>query len=62
VAAGDATVTLAGITAHLERVGLAKTKWPEFVFAVEAVPQTRVGKVARQEAKLLAASLHATVT
>jgi acyl-CoA synthetase (AMP-forming)/AMP-acid ligase II len=62
VAAGDTTVTLAGITAHLERVGLAKTKWPEFVYAVEAVPQTRVGKVARQEAKLLAASIHATVT
>lgn len=48
---------LADITAHLSEVGLAKTKWPEYVFRVPEIPQTRVGKVAREEARRLALSL-----
>jgi acyl-CoA synthetase (AMP-forming)/AMP-acid ligase II len=52
---------LADLLAHLRERGLAKTKWPEFAFLVRALPQTRVGKLARVEARELAAGLHAAV-
>ncbi|WP_318306605.1 class I adenylate-forming enzyme family protein [Amycolatopsis solani] len=39
---------------HLHGEGLAKGKWPEYVFRVEALPQNRVGKLARREAAVLA--------
>ncbi|MTD17256.1 AMP-binding protein [Nakamurella sp. YIM 132087] len=51
-------VALPDLLAHLGSVGLSKTKWPEYLFQVEALPQTRVGKLSRPEAKDLAARLH----
>jgi acyl-CoA synthetase (AMP-forming)/AMP-acid ligase II len=47
------------LLAHLRALGLAKSKWPEFAFRVDALPQTKVGKVARAAARDLAAALHA---
>jgi non-ribosomal peptide synthetase component E (peptide arylation enzyme) len=49
----------AAVTAQLAALGLAKTRWPEFVFTVEEIPQTAVGKLARLEARRLAERLHA---
>ncbi|MFI7145161.1 class I adenylate-forming enzyme family protein [Nonomuraea sp. NPDC050022] len=45
------------ITRHLRSVGLSKTKWPELVFAVDALPQTTVGKISRAGARDLARDL-----
>ncbi|MEU7745491.1 class I adenylate-forming enzyme family protein [Nonomuraea sp. NPDC049158] len=45
------------ITRHLRSVGLSKTKWPELVFAVDALPQTTVGKISRPGARDLARDL-----
>ncbi|MFD7923467.1 class I adenylate-forming enzyme family protein [Streptomyces sp. NPDC059740] len=45
------------VTGHLERLGLSKTKWPEFVFRVEELPQTKVGKTDRRTARELAGRL-----
>lgn len=39
---------------HLHREGLTKGKWPEYVFRVDALPQNRVGKLARREAAAIA--------
>ncbi len=47
-------VDLAEITGHLSAAGLAKTKWPEFVYVVDALPQTKVGKLDRAAARALA--------
>ncbi|MCX5251081.1 acyl--CoA ligase [Streptomyces sp. NBC_00201] len=47
-------IDLAEVTGHLEGVGLAKAKWPEFVYAVEELPQTKVGKLDRSGARALA--------
>lgn len=33
------------LSAHLERVGLAKFKWPERIEQIDALPTTRVGKL-----------------
>ncbi|WP_248963336.1 class I adenylate-forming enzyme family protein [Sphaerisporangium perillae] len=52
-------VGLDDITRHLRSVGLSKTKWPEFVFAVDKLPQTTVGKISRSAAKDLAGDLQA---
>ena len=35
-------------------MGLSKTKWPEFVFTVDELPQTKVGKISRIRARELA--------
>ncbi|MFF1736936.1 class I adenylate-forming enzyme family protein [Streptomyces sp. NPDC058247] len=47
-------IDLAEVTGHLESVGLAKTKWPEFVYGIEELPQTKVGKLDRSGARALA--------
>jgi cyclohexanecarboxylate-CoA ligase len=52
------TVGLGEITGFLRDAGLSKTKWPEFVYVVEALPQTRVGKLDRIRARELADGLH----
>jgi non-ribosomal peptide synthetase component E (peptide arylation enzyme) len=57
VVSAGARIELAELTRHLAERGLAKTKWPEFVFEVADIPQTRVGKVARADARELATSL-----
>lgn len=55
-------VGLDQITGYLREVGLSKAKWPEFVFSVEELPQTKVGKISRAGARDLAAELHARAT
>ncbi|MFJ6569518.1 class I adenylate-forming enzyme family protein [Streptomyces sp. NPDC091292] len=50
-------IDLAEVTGHLDRVGLSKGKWPEFVYAVEELPQTKVGKLDRSGARELARHL-----
>ncbi|WP_433510353.1 class I adenylate-forming enzyme family protein [Nonomuraea sp. CA-143628] len=50
-------IGLEEITRHLRSVGLSKTKWPELVFAVDALPQTTVGKISRAGARDLARDL-----
>ncbi|MEB8340193.1 class I adenylate-forming enzyme family protein [Streptomyces endophyticus] len=52
-------VDLAEITEHLEHVGLSKNKWPEFVYGIEELPQTKVGKLDRSGAGALARRLRA---
>lgn len=47
-------IDLAEVTGHLESVGLSKAKWPEFVYDVEELPQTKVGKLDRSGARELA--------
>ncbi|MET7526101.1 class I adenylate-forming enzyme family protein [Streptomyces sp900116325] len=47
-------IDLAEVTGHLESVGLAKTKWPEFVYGIQELPQTKVGKLDRTGARALA--------
>ncbi|MFE5890235.1 class I adenylate-forming enzyme family protein [Streptomyces sp. NPDC056462] len=54
--AGD--LRLDEITAHLERSGLSKAKWPEFAFTVAELPQTRVGKLDRGGARELVHDLY----
>ncbi|MEV6235552.1 class I adenylate-forming enzyme family protein [Lentzea sp. NPDC051838] len=56
---GDGPVELGEITGFLRDAGLSKAKWPEFVYVVEALPQTRVGKLDRVRARELAGELHA---
>ncbi|MEV0774334.1 class I adenylate-forming enzyme family protein [Streptomyces sp. NPDC050433] len=50
-------IDLAEVTGHLESIGLAKAKWPEFVYGVEELPQTKVGKLDRSGARALAQRL-----
>lgn len=47
-------IDLAEVTGHLDGVGLSKAKWPEFVFGIEELPQTKVGKLDRSGARELA--------
>ena len=42
---GAEPVTLAGVTAHLTGVGLARQKWPEELRIVEDFPRTASGKI-----------------
>jgi len=58
VVTGGAAVDLPELTRHLAELGLSKTKWPEFVFEVGEIPQNRVGKVARPQARQLAQAMH----
>ncbi|MCQ8190407.1 class I adenylate-forming enzyme family protein [Streptomyces rugosispiralis] len=55
-------IELAEVIGHLESVGLSKTKWPEYVYDVEELPQTKVGKLDRRGARDLAAGLRARET
>ncbi|MGW8812326.1 class I adenylate-forming enzyme family protein [Gordonia terrae] len=57
VVAGGAEMTLAAVTNELDRSGFPKFKWPEYVFAVEDLPQNRVGKLSRPDAIALATRL-----
>ncbi|BBG02716.1 MULTISPECIES: class I adenylate-forming enzyme family protein [Pseudonocardia] len=50
---------LDALQTHLGGEGLAKGKWPEHVFVVDALPQNRVGKLSRPDATRLAESLAA---
>ncbi|WP_406152641.1 acyl--CoA ligase [Streptomyces sp. NBC_01023] len=52
-------IDLAEVTGHLESIGLSKTKWPEFVYGIEELPQTKVGKLDRSAAGRLAQHLRA---
>jgi acyl-CoA synthetase (AMP-forming)/AMP-acid ligase II len=47
--AGAAAPTLADVTAHLSRAGLARPKWPEDLRIVEDFPRTASGKVRKVE-------------
>ncbi|MGW1025374.1 class I adenylate-forming enzyme family protein [Streptomyces sp. NPDC002577] len=51
-------IDLAEVTGHLESVGLSKTKWPEYVYGIEELPQTKVGKLDRAGARELASRLN----
>lgn len=44
-AEGKCVPDAATLGAFLSQAGLAPQKWPEFVFAVEALPRTASGKV-----------------
>lgn len=46
------------ITGFLREGGLSKTKWPEYVFTVDGLPQTKVGKVDRKGAREVARRLN----
>lgn len=52
-------IELDEVTGHLESAGLAKTKWPEYVWGVSELPQTRVGKLDRAGARDLAFRMRA---
>jgi cyclohexanecarboxylate-CoA ligase len=53
--APGASLTIDDVRAHLERRGLAKFKWPEYVLVVDELPLTPTGKVAKQAVRTLAA-------
>jgi acyl-CoA synthetase (AMP-forming)/AMP-acid ligase II len=52
-------IELDEMTGHLENIGLSKTKWPEYVYGTDELPQTKVGKLDRGGARDLAVRLHA---
>jgi len=45
VVRGGESVSLEEITAHLGAAGLARPKWPELLFTIDALPRTAIGKV-----------------
>ena len=45
LATDGATVTLEDVRAHLQRLDVAKFKWPERVELLDALPRTKVGKL-----------------
>jgi acyl-CoA synthetase (AMP-forming)/AMP-acid ligase II len=57
VFAGEA-MSLDDVRRHLEDADFPKFKWPEFVYAVSALPLNRVGKLDRMEAVSLATRLN----
>ncbi|MFZ3572749.1 class I adenylate-forming enzyme family protein [Streptomyces sp. BH097] len=52
-------IDLDEVTRHLKGVGLAKTKWPEYVYTITELPQTKVGKLDRSGARDLVGRLRA---
>ncbi|MGZ8178787.1 class I adenylate-forming enzyme family protein [Williamsia sp. SKLECPSW1] len=62
VVAQDTKMTLASVTDQLDRTGFPKSKWPEYVFTVDDLPQNRVGKLSRRDAIALASRLAGTPT
>lgn len=50
-----AALDLAGITGHLERLGVAKFKWPERLVVLDELPTTATGKVAKAAVRALIA-------
>lgn len=59
VPAGGQEPDLASIVRFVAAEGLAKNRWPEFLYLVDEIPHTAVGKLARQPARQLAGKLHA---
>jgi non-ribosomal peptide synthetase component E (peptide arylation enzyme) len=57
VVSTGATLDLAAVRQHLAAADFPKFKWPEFVHAVPALPQNRVGKLDRKGAVALATEL-----
>lgn len=55
-------VELGDVTGYLREAGLSKAKWPEFVYLVDALPQTKVGKLDRAGAREVAEGLHTGVS
>ena len=47
-------LTLPSVLAFLERSGVAKSKWPEFLISVPSLPSNHLGKVSRALARELA--------
>jgi non-ribosomal peptide synthetase component E (peptide arylation enzyme) len=54
---GGAALGLDEVREQLRAADVPKFKWPEFVYAVPALPQNRVGKLNRSEAVALATQL-----
>ena len=54
VLAEDCTFTLADLRDHLDKMGLARQKFPERLHVVSSLPMNSVGKVQKQELKPLA--------
>jgi non-ribosomal peptide synthetase component E (peptide arylation enzyme) len=50
-------LSVEAICARLERTGVAKIKWPEYVIAVDAIPRSEVGKVSRPTARDIAVQM-----
>lgn len=48
--------TFAEMTAHLERYGLARQKFPERLHVVKSLPVNTVGKIQKAELRVLAAA------
>jgi cyclohexanecarboxylate-CoA ligase len=55
-------VDLGDVTGYLRAAGLSKAKWPEFVYLVDALPQTKVGKLDRAGAREVAEGMHTGVS
>ncbi|MFD5063662.1 MULTISPECIES: class I adenylate-forming enzyme family protein [unclassified Streptomyces] len=53
-------IDLPEVTGHLQSVGLSKGKWPEFVYGIEELPQTKVGKLDRFRAREMAQRFRST--
>jgi acyl-CoA synthetase len=49
VAQGSNSVSLTTLTAHLAATGVAKPKWPEELWLLDALPRTASGKVRKNE-------------
>lgn len=56
IPADGASFGFADMTAHLDRLGLARQKFPERLHVVDALPLNSVGKVQKNELKVLAAA------
>jgi acyl-CoA synthetase (AMP-forming)/AMP-acid ligase II len=54
VVSADPNLTLASVCESLDRDGVAKIKWPEYVIPVDSLPRTHVGKVSRPLARDMA--------
>jgi non-ribosomal peptide synthetase component E (peptide arylation enzyme) len=54
VVTSEANLTLATVCEQLDRTGVAKIKWPEYLIAVDSLPQTHVGKLSRTRAREMA--------
>ncbi|WP_072803407.1 class I adenylate-forming enzyme family protein [Rhodococcoides yunnanense] len=57
VVTGGPDLALGDVTAGLAEAGVSKSKWPEYLFTVDDLPQNRVGKLSRADATTLAQSL-----
>jgi acyl-CoA synthetase (AMP-forming)/AMP-acid ligase II len=62
LAPGAGAIALAAVTDHLERVGLARQKWPEELVVVDDFPRTAAGKIRKVDlrARLRAGTASAT--